>query len=76
MCNCPESTPDHAEMTEQDFVDLFELLTSRKTACGGYPERVHPQADDLMVQALIAVGWNRVADAFYRCQEEIGFWYA
>lgn len=38
-------------------------------------EAIHSEADEILIQALIELGFGEIADAYIQC-EEVGFWYA
>ena len=62
---------DNAEARVEQIAQELDAMPQH-----GDEEILHGDADKLLCEALRLSGARKVADAFERAQERVGFWYA
>lgn len=55
--------------------ELEEILTKLETLEEGDPEEAHMQADNILLGALVTMGYSDIATKFVNRSDTIGFWY-
>ena len=60
-------------MNKKDLIQELEEIASEQA---GDPECAHGNAESALLSYLDSNGMKDVADAYRKCRDDVGFWYA